>query len=59
MILKNSSILSIEIVALDRNWIESEMNRNSLKFHSIENDEKKKRIKIYLFLRHKKERYRY
>ena len=28
MILKNSSILSIEIVALDRNWIESEMNRN-------------------------------
>lgn len=42
MILKNSSILSIEIVALDRNWIESEMNRNSLKFHSIENDEKKK-----------------
>lgn len=57
MILKNSSILSIEIVALDRNWIESEMNRNSLKFHSIENDEKK--IKIYLFLRYKKERYRY
>lgn len=28
LIVKNSSILSIEIVALDRNWIESEMNRN-------------------------------